>query len=121
MRAFQSAFMVRNAETYLSATSRFADARTRQILLAVSEIPVVDTPLLQKVLQRETGALRAALNFMKWDSDEYARTVLVRVLDKGESLVTEGYGWRMIRALSTFITISFGDPQPASMTQGQEV
>jgi len=106
MRSFQSRFLQRNAELFLR--SGYADEQTRQILVAVAEIPVVDTPLLRKPGSKAIEKY----GYMLWNSDDYSRLVLHRVLDKGHSLVVEGWGWRMRRALSFLVPFNFGEHPP---------
>jgi len=120
LRAFQTAYLTRVTDSMLSKTSRFADDRTRQILVSVAEIPIVYTPLLEKVIVNEPE-MAHMLKALAWDSDKYAAMVLGQVLDKGHSFVQGGYLMRLSRALSHVMTISYGDPHPASMAKGLDV
>jgi len=116
MRSFQTRLLTRTAELFLRTSCR--DERTSQILVAVADISMVDTPSLKRSAGDD---IYEQMKPIMWDPEEYTRLVLHRVLDLGHSYVLEGWGWRLVRAFSSFVSPSFGDPTQSSVAEWRDL
>jgi len=98
---------------FLQSTSNpFASERTRKILVANVEVPVVDSNTARRYVDKNPH-MKPLLDHMAWNPDTYAQRVLHRVLDLGHTNVVEGISFCLSRMLHKLVPLNFGPVNPA--------
>jgi len=111
-RSFQTRLLLGASSFLLSTSDPFASDRTRKVLVANVEVPVVDTNTAKRYVEKNPH-MKPVLDYMAWNPDTYAQRVLHRVLDLGHTNVVEGVSFRLARMLHKLMPLDFGPVNPA--------